>query len=323
MSEIGERIAEIMLSNGFTKVQPDKPFLWACGKYMPIYNDNRMLLSQHEYRELVTTGLANIVSDNSIGFDMIAGTTTAGIAPAAMLANHFGVPMVISHNNKFYIFSQDMLEKNAKIKTPDNIDVVASTCPTSIIPGVTMADFNQIPFAYVRQSAKSHGTKQQIEGLIHSGERIYLLNHHVGDSYEDAAVRAIEEKGANVSHINVKDISNLFDGDDISDRKILMVEDLISMGGSSVKEIQQYREKGAIIDNCLSIFSYELPQAIKAFEDANCNRYSVLDYPDTLLKVGVEKGHIKQEQLAVLRDWRENDYMNWGERHRFFAPEKK
>ena len=97
-----KKLANISLSIGSISLNPLKPFKWASGYYMPIYNDNRTLLSDYSYRKLVTNGFKELISKNNIYFDIIAGTATAGIAPAASLAYSIGKSLVILNDNNFY-----------------------------------------------------------------------------------------------------------------------------------------------------------------------------------------------------------------------------
>ena len=166
----GERLAEISLEMGAIKLQPNDPFLWASGYRMPIYNDNRMLLSSSEARRLVAEGFLDILQQEEIDFEVIAGTSTAGIPHSTTLADMLGTPLT-----------------------------------------------------YVRTKAKDHGMGNQIEGL--GGDRSY------------------------------------------HNRKVVLIEDLISTGGSSIKAVQAVREAEGDITWCLAIFSYGLEKARTQFAE--------------------------------------------------------
>lgn len=219
MSEYGRLLAKVALEIKAIKLNPQQPFLWASGYYMPIYNDNRMLLGNFEHRKIVAAGFVELVSKLKLDVEVIAGTATAGIPPATSLA--------------------DCLQK---------------------------------PLIYVRSSAKDHGLRNTIEGILRSGQ------------------------------------------------KVLMIEDLISTGGSSIAAIETIRESGGIIENCFSIFSYDLSEALTQFNSISCKVDSILTY-DTLLEEAVAQKYINQRELELLQDWRKNPF-SWGEKNGFPKVEK-
>src|SRR3989344_5696557 len=163
------------------KLNPDKPFQWASGFFMPIYNDNRLFLFDSDNRALIGSGFMNIISKEKIDFDVIAGTATAGIPHAT-----------------------------------------------------TLADYCTMPLIYIRDKPKDHGRKNQIEGI---------------DSESD-----------------------------LEGKKVIVIEDLISTGGSSAKAVQAVRDANGEANYCLSIFNYGLDAAVEAFSslDPICNVRSLL-----------------------------------------------
>lgn len=167
MTDYARDIAKAGLDIKAIKLNTKEPFQWASGYRMPIYNDNRMFLFFPEYRKLITDGFKYIA--DKIGFSVIAGTSTAGIAPATSLANRLEGPLV-----------------------------------------------------YIRDKPKDHGLKNQIEGI---------------DSESDLG-----------GHV------------------IVVIEDLISTGGSSVKAVQAVRDAKGLCHHCLSIFNYGLDQAVEMFQ---------------------------------------------------------
>jgi orotate phosphoribosyltransferase len=219
-NEYGKKLAKTGLELGSIRLSPDNPFLWASGYYMPIYNDNRMLLSVPSYRRLVAEGFADLIRSYGLEVDVIAGTATAGIPHAT-----------------------------------------------------TLADLLELPLTYVRNKPKGHGLQNQIEGL--SKERDY-------------------------------------DG-----RKVLLIEDLISTGGSSINAIEAIREAHGDLEYCLSIFHYGLEQAEENFAalDPPVNPLSILTY-DTLLETAKEEGFITLKDEESLIKWR-RDPFGWGERMGF------
>jgi orotate phosphoribosyltransferase len=307
-----EKIAETSLKIGSIKLRPANPFKWASGYRMPIYNDNRMLLGSYEHRMLVATSLASIIKENNLEFDYIAGIPTAGIAPAASLAQVMNKPLIIYDNGEFIEsygnFSQfDFLD--------DDFDVIASTCPYAISAGVEFANNKKKPFIYVRQSQKDHGMERKIEGVLSKDQTALLIDlfFNPQNSYADSAVDTIY----NVTNAQVDVVKGLVIKNevDVKGKKLLVLEDLISTGSSSIKEIIKYREQGAIVDNLLSIFNYGFPEVTKNFEDENLIVNSALYY-DTMLNVAKEKGCITDKQQNLLADWR-IDPFNWGEKNGF------
>ena len=218
--QYGEKLAELSLKMGAIRLQPNDPFLWASGYRMPIYNDNRMLLSSSEARKTVAEGFLDLIQSKAIDFDVIAGTSTAGIPHST-----------------------------------------------------TLADLLNTPLTYVRTKAKDHGLGNQIEGL-----------------------------GAQQNYQN---------------RKVLLIEDLISTGGSSIKAVEAVRQAHGDISWCLAIFSYGLEKARTRFAelDPHCNTKTILDY-DTLIQVARSINAIDPEEERALLAWRDDPF-GWGEKHGF------
>ncbi|MBI2671737.1 orotate phosphoribosyltransferase [Candidatus Woesearchaeota archaeon] len=224
MVNFGEELAKTALKIGAIKLDPLHPFLWASGYYMPIYNDNRMLLQDPKYRELIAEGFVSKIEAQNIHFDVIAGTATAGIPHATTLADRLSKPLI-----------------------------------------------------YIRDKPKDHGLRNQIEGI---------------DS-----------------------------GSTLEGKTVLIIEDLISTGGSSLKAVQAVRNSRGIVKNMLSIFSYCFKETENGFRDADVDLTSLLTY-NVLLEQAIVEGKIKQAEFDVLKGWRE-DYFNWGEKRGFPKGVKK
>ncbi len=92
--DIANRLAETALDIGAIRLSPEAPFTWASGYQMPVYNDNRLLLGKYQHRRLVADGFLAILKDNAIEADVVAGTATAGIAPATTLADRLEKPLI-------------------------------------------------------------------------------------------------------------------------------------------------------------------------------------------------------------------------------------
>ncbi len=218
MVDYGVELANIALEIKAVKLDTKNPFQWASGYFMPIYNDNRLLLGDAKHRQLVAEGLEHIIRTHQIPYDIIAGTSTAGISPGTTLADRLGAP-----------------------------------------------------FIYIRDKPKDHGLRNQIEGI---------------DSD-----------------------SNL------QGKTVVIVEDLISTGGSSLKAVQAVRNARGTVNHILSIFNYGLEESSQQFADANVNLHSLLTY-DVLLQIAKEKGYVDELQAKMLEEWRQ-DALGWGEKHGF------
>lgn len=189
---------------------PDSPYTWASGYKMPIYNDNRLLLSDARIRKLVVSGLIKLLEENNIKPDCIGGVPTAGLPWATSLADELGLPLI-----------------------------------------------------YVRDEPKKHGLQKQIEGKIIPGSEIVL------------------------------------------------VEDVISTGGSAAKAVPVVREAGAKCSTVLGIFSYGFKEATEKFESVGAKVYSVLSYQD-ILKTAIETGYVSKQNLETLEEWQRNPF-TWAE----------
>jgi orotate phosphoribosyltransferase len=220
MTNYGQELAKAGLTIKAIKLNPEKPFLWASGYHMPIYNDNRMFLFFPEYRKLILKGFEEIIKRENIKFDIIAGTSTAGIPHGALLADKFNVP-----------------------------------------------------FIYIRDKPKAHGLKNQIEGV-------------------DAE-------------------------SDLKQKSVIVIEDLISTGGSSARAVQAVRDANGVVDYCISIFNYGLDKAASAFNKLNIpsNTISILTY-DVLLNTAKEIGYMSDIQINLLKEWKDNPF-GWGEKNGF------
>ena len=185
-------------------LRPNEPFTWASGIKSPIYCDNRLTLSYPKVRDVIEQGLADIVKAKYPEVEVIAGTSTAGIAHGALVANILDLPM-----------------------------------------------------AYVRASAKDHGRNNQIEGRI--------------------------EKGA----------------------KVVVIEDLISTGGSAIDVVNVLREHGAEVMGIVSIFTYGLQKGIDRLAAANVENTSLSNY-NALVAVAAETGYIAESDIKKLEAFQKN-----------------
>ncbi|MFH1500476.1 MAG: hypothetical protein ABIE22_00855 [archaeon] len=323
-----EQVAGAALRIKAIDVRPDNPFTWASGFRMPIYNDNRMHLRYPDNRTLITSAFMGAVEANSIPIDFITGTSTAGIAPAAGLAQRLNLPMGIIEGDGdsalLHQFSPARIEKMMyKVGGIDGekYDLVVSTCPASIIPGVWYANHHNLPLAYVREKVKGHGKEQQIEGIVEKGDHVLLLDFHNKYTYIEEAIKAIRNAGAVDKKVLSEDILDTYETPQIKGKRILHVEDLVSTGGSCIDEIKAWRRNGALVSDCVAIFSYDFPETLNHFAEMGINLHPTLTYA-VLLETAVKTEYITQEQQAMLASWSEDPF-NWGALHGFPKVEKQ
>ena len=199
-----KKIAKHLLSMGAVFLRPDEPFTWASGIKSPIYCDNRLTLSNVEVRTAIENGLAEIIKEHYPECEKLMGTSTAGIAHAAITAHIMGLPM-----------------------------------------------------GYVRASAKDHGRNNQIEGKLNKGD------------------------------------------------KVVVIEDLISTGGSAIEVVEILRENGAEVLGIASIFTYGMQKGLDRMAAANVKNVSLSNF-DVLAEVAAEEGYIKDEDIKRLISFRNN-----------------
>lgn len=204
MDNIKELIAKDLLKIKAVFLRPEQPFTWASGIKSPVYCDNRLTLTSVPVREDVENSIAKVIKENYPKVEVLMGTSTAGIAHAAISAHILELPM-----------------------------------------------------GYVRSGAKDHGRQNQIEGKLEKGQ------------------------------------------------KVVVVEDLISTGGSVIEVVDVLREAGAEVLGIVSIFTYGMKKGIERLEKANVKNISLTDF-DSLVKVAVSEGYIKPEDEEKLIRFRNN-----------------
>ncbi|MEG0124508.1 MAG: orotate phosphoribosyltransferase [Clostridia bacterium] len=195
-------IAKSLLSIGAVFLRPEQPFTWASGIKSPIYCDNRLTLTAPVVRTQVETALAETIRREYPEAEVLMGTSTAGIAHAAIVAHLMNLPM-----------------------------------------------------GYVRGGAKDHGRGNQIEGKLEKGQ------------------------------------------------KVVVVEDLISTGGSVVEVVDVLREAGANVLGVVSIFTYGMKKGLERLAAENVKNVSLSNF-DVLAHVAAEEGYIKPEQVDMLLRFR-------------------
>jgi orotate phosphoribosyltransferase len=197
-------IAKDLLSIRAVFFRPEEPFTWASGIKSPVYCDNRLTLTAPKVRNDVESGLAQLIKENYPDVEVLMGTSTAGIAHAAITAHLMDLPM-----------------------------------------------------GYVRSGAKDHGRQNQIEGKLEAGQ------------------------------------------------KVVVVEDLISTGGSVIEVVNVLREAGAEVLGVVSIFTYGMQKGLDRLAAANVKNISLTNF-DVIAQVAADEGYIKPEDVQRLIAFRNN-----------------
>ena len=200
---------ETLIAKDLLKIQavffrPDEPFTWASGIKSPVYCDNRLTLTAPEVRLDVENGLAELVKTHYPEAEVLMGTSTAGIAHAAITAHLLNMPM-----------------------------------------------------GYVRSGAKDHGRQNQIEGRLEKGQ------------------------------------------------KVVVVEDLISTGGSVIEVVNVLREAGAEVLGVVSIFTYGMKKGLERLAEAEVKNISLTNF-DVVAQAAAEEGYIAPEDVERLIAFRNN-----------------
>ena len=204
MTELQKRIAKDLLSIRAVFFRPDEPFTWASGIKSPVYCDNRLTLTAPAVRSDVENGLAETIRQEYPDAEVLMGTSTAGIAHAAITAHLMGLPM-----------------------------------------------------GYVRSGAKDHGRQNQIEGKLEAGQ------------------------------------------------KVVVVEDLISTGGSVIEVVNVLRGAGAEVLGIASIFTYGMEKGIRRLAQANVRNVSLTNF-DVIAEIAAEENYIQKDDVARLIAFRSN-----------------
>ena len=199
-----KQIAKALLSIQAVIFRPDEPFTWASGIQSPVYCDNRLTLTAPAVRTQIEEGLAALVREHFPEVEVLMGTSTAGIAHAAIVGHLMNLPM-----------------------------------------------------GYVRSGAKDHGRKNRIEGKLLPGQ------------------------------------------------KVVVVEDLISTGGSVIDVVDALREAGADVLGVVSIFTYGMQKGLDRLAEAHVTNYSLTDF-DAMAETAAETGYIRPEDVQRLIAFRNN-----------------
>lgn len=202
--EMKNEIAKGLLEIEAVFLRPQQPFTWASGIKSPVYCDNRLILTAPEIRNKVEQAIADTVKENYPDAEVLMGTSTAGIAHAAIAGHILGIPM-----------------------------------------------------GYVRSGAKDHGRGNRIEGRLEKGQ------------------------------------------------KVVVIEDLISTGGSVIEVVEALREAGAQVLGIVSIFTYGMKKGLERLASADVKNISLTDF-DAIAEAAANTGYIKEDDVKKLLAFRDD-----------------
>ena len=211
-----EEIAKILLKNKAIILNAKDPFTFVSGMRSPIYCDNRRMIAYPRERVQIVNAFINELK--RFNFDIVAGTSTAGIPWASWISERLYKPL-----------------------------------------------------AYIRGSKKGHGARNQIEGA------------------------------------------------NVEGKSVIIIEDLISTGGSSFCAVEAVREAGGGCVGVVAIFTYDFEGATRKFDEANCELLAITNFT-TLLNVAKENGILNDNELAIVLNWNK-DPQGWGQKHNFPNPD--
>jgi len=117
------------------------------------------------------------------------------------------------------------------------------------------------------------------------------------------------------THPKEHGMKNQIEGVLRQNQNVIVVEDLISTGGSALNAVAAIREAGGKVDHCLSIFSYGFSKAIEQFKNARCQLHHLLNFKELIL-LARENKSVSTEQFSSLKSWH-SDPFNWGSKNGF------
>lgn len=304
--DLGRMIAGMALDKGAFKLRPDDPFKWASGYKMPVYNDNT-LLGYSSARALISAGMFNIMKDESMKPDFIAGVLTSGVPPATSLAQLKGIPLAMARDDEVLLFSNELIDAlSPKSDLFDKVDAIFGVAPYSIPFAVNLADKLSLPFCYVRPEAKDHGMGNRIEGKFQKGWKIHLMDNWLDTGYLNDTVNYLESEGLKVTSMKSRMLPLECLHDTLEGKTVLPVENVVSFGGSSLAEIRHFRQHyGAKIGDLLTAYTYGFQEMYERLWGNNIGLHAVYDF-DNILSEAKVRGDIDYDQLKTLLQWRKD-----------------
>lgn len=313
MFDFALEVPKKALEIGAIRLDPEQGFKWTKGNIMPIYCDMRRFQSFPDARGILANGMINLLMEEGLSPHYIVGTPTAGIAPATMLARRSRKPLLGFDGENF--FDYKIKPQKERPRKRRDICAIVSNSPHGIPDGVSIADESVLPFMYVRKENKGHGLGKKIEGLRDDirGNVDFIARYTVDEkSYDREAIRSIEEGGQMRVLNQDTEFYRRKEPVDVRGKEVLVVEDLTSTGGSAFEILQNLRNRGAIVNNVISGFSYELSKAVRLSGEERYNIIPVSSYRH-LMSAAEQSGEFSAEQMRALESWR-SDPFGWAKK---------
>ena len=331
---LARKIARAMLQIGATvyKSLLEEPYKWACGMYMRIYNDNRMLLADYQHRMLVAKGFIKTIIEKGVNPNFIIGTMTSGIAPATSVAQLLKKELLINYESSYFVYPQKLWDQKTLEQIRGSAEIIITNSPLAIPYGIQYANELSMPFAYMRKKKKDHGKEKLLEGIVEDGTRFVFISTYE-DKFEDVkeSIKILQEdyglKFSTSFHAG-RQHEKVLPGE-FAGLEAIVIEDLFSTGGSSAWEVYLARESGIICNYCFSIFSYGFDCLKRQFSGNGnigdkgiklskpCEIDSLLSF-QTLLEVIGEMQFYPPETISEMRE----EIEGFDERYKLFLSEK-
>jgi orotate phosphoribosyltransferase len=286
-------VARASFEAGAISVGDSEQFTGATGVKLPVYNDNRKLLGSYAHRMLVADAYADVIAKKNITFDLIAGTSLSGIAPATSLAQKLKKPIVFLYKDKPLLPTVS----DECIGPFGGADLVVGSAPFGIAASTIAANRHRLPLAYVREQRKEHGLQRQLEGKYSTGQRAHLIGFYLGELEERIPLAALKSEGLRVVSSSINATSPRFV--DVAGTTVLLIEDLMTTGTSSAKEAKRYEELGANVEHCISLYG---PSEPVAFKDTRCTSHIVVSLEDALAEAELA---LCADEFTIFKAWHE------------------
>ncbi len=314
-TKYSEEIARQNFLNEVVIINAQKPFTWASGTKNPIYVDHRLNQGIPKTRDMTKQALLEIIRKKNLKFDAILGTSTGGLSWGAIIARELQIPFLLIEGGEIYEFQLGSAVEKISAEYGAE-ETITANVPFGIPVAACVADKLGIPLMFIRPEPKTHGKEKQIEGLVENPpfSTTGILNiYEDGNNYIPRMHECLRYNHIRLNRQREYKVEDFATVVDISGKKILFDEDLISTGASYLKELDIVRNHEGIVTDIISLFHYELPEAIEKAENAGVKIHPVLTYKQTL-GVGIENGYIQQEDEAMLAEWIATQPF-WGEKY--------
>lgn len=272
-----KQYVEFMLEINHLRVDFNNLVTWASGIKSPIYVDNRGSLSDFDIRNMIYHHIAKDLESKQIEIDAIVAAPTAGVHIGASVAQILGVPFVMIIDGQ-----AKEVKPNPIIWSGSKYDLLVGTNPEAIPWGIWFANELKLPFAYVRPP-KKHGLKNSVEGLVKSNEKrtAMFLNYFLGIDLDEnelrtTAVSTMAELGVNPGETKEEWCRKYVDDIDLSNKAVVVIEDLFSTSGSAIKNVKEVRDCGGFVEDIYAIFDYELKESDQTIKDAIVSKSSFI-----------------------------------------------